>query len=261
MPVPFIPNELFLEIAEQIPEPSTLLSLLLSNRRLSLLVTPVLHCRAAESSTRFRGKTALEHAVSCGDLGQVHSMLSASTLRINARNVNSWTLLDTAIRSRHPDMVQLLLTHGADVAAHGRRYGTTPLALAVLTAQHDVIRMLLAKGADVLAFHKIKGTRMLIPEYEFTVLHYAILKKDLPTLRVLLEGADCGSFGQALMEALVKARGCAYWKRLWDEAAKYLRLLMTPGAHPLWEDPKWMCPVMELYFDRVENDFFRIEGW
>jgi ankyrin repeat protein len=260
MPVPFIPNELFLEIAEQIPELSTLLSLLLSNRRLSLLVTPVLLRKAAESSTRFRGKTALEHAVSCGDLGQVHSMLSASTLRINARNVNSWTLLDTAIRSRHPDMVQLLLTHGADVAAHGRRYGTTPLALAVLTAQHDVIRMLLAKGADVLALHKIKGTTIgLFREYEFTVLHYAICKKDLPTVRLLLEGADCGRKGQALIEALVQAWGCEDGERPWDEAAKALRSLITPGAHPLQHDYPSKC--MNLYFDRVENDFFSIKGW
>jgi hypothetical protein len=39
-------------------------------------------------------------------------------------------------------------------------------------------------------------------EYEFTVLHYAVLKRDLPTMRVLLEGADCGRRRQALMEAL-----------------------------------------------------------
>jgi hypothetical protein len=53
--------------------------------------------------------------------------------------------------------VRVLSTHGADVAAHGRRYGTTPLALAVLTVQHDVIRILLAKGVDVWALHKFKG--------------------------------------------------------------------------------------------------------
>jgi hypothetical protein len=265
MPVPFIPNALFLEIAKQIPELSTLLSLLLSNRRLSTLLTPVLLRKAAESSTRFRGKTALEHAVSCGDLEPVHSMLSASTLRINARNVNSWTLLDTAIRSRHPDMVQLLLAHGADVAAHGRRYGTTPLALAVLTAQHDVIRMLLAKGADVLALHKIKGVRKSSAcfGYEFTVLHYAICKKDLSTVRVLLEGADCGRKGQALIEALVEAWGCEDGERPWGEAAKALRSLITPGAHPLLHDYPSKCLDfdMNLYFDRVENDFFSIKGW
>jgi ankyrin repeat protein len=96
-------------------------------------------------------KTALEYVVSCGDLELVYTLdaIRQHFLRLNARNVNSWTHLDTAIR----------MAHGADVAAHGRRYGTTPLALAVLTAQHDVIRMLLATGADVWALHKIKGDK------------------------------------------------------------------------------------------------------
>jgi hypothetical protein len=37
-------------------------------------------------------------------------------------------------------------------------------------------------------------------EYEFMVLHYAVLKRDSPTVRVLLEGADHGrAYGGAAL--------------------------------------------------------------
>jgi ankyrin repeat protein len=89
---------------------------------------------AAESSTLCACfcKTALEYAVSRGDLSLVNSRLSASTLYVNTCNINGWTFLDTALRDKNRDLIQLLLAHKVDIAAQRPSYYTTPLALAVL---------------------------------------------------------------------------------------------------------------------------------
>jgi ankyrin repeat protein len=122
MTLPFLPNKLFIAIAEQTSELGTLLSPMLSNKALSTLLAPVLLLKTAQSSVVSNGKTALEHAVSRGDLKLAESMLAASTLRINERDINCWTLPDIVIRNRHTGLIQLLLTHGADVAMQSPRY-------------------------------------------------------------------------------------------------------------------------------------------
>jgi hypothetical protein len=37
---------------------------------------------------------------------------------------------------------------------------------------------------------------------EFTGLHYAVLRQDLPTVRVLLQEADCGKGSAAILEVV-----------------------------------------------------------
>jgi hypothetical protein len=254
MTLPFLPNELFIAIAEQTSELGTLLSLMLSNKALSTLLAPVLLLKAAESSAVSKGKTALEHAVSRGDLKLAEAMLSASTLRINERDINRWTLLDIAIRNRHIGLIQLLLAHGADVAMQSPRYCSSPMVLAVLTGQHDVIRMLVAKGADVWALHKVKGF-----ELEFTVLHYAVFRRDLGTVRLLLEGADIGEGTQAIMEALHCCELVWYQNAGWNEIAEVLRPLIPPGSvglpfHGYWEE----FASLEYYFEKLEKDFLLV---
>jgi hypothetical protein len=249
---------------------------MLSYKALSTLLAPVLLLKAAESSAVSNGKTALEHAVSRGDLKLAVSMLSASTLRINERDINRWTLLDITIRNRHTKfcsflieflekkerrnsreqskfrqtlltvhdaldaqklnvycpvvqrymgasrvkagLIQLLLAHGADVATQSPRYCSSPMVLAVLTAQHDGIRMLVAKGADVWALHKVKGFQM-----EFTVLHYAVFRRGLGTVRLLREGADIAEGTQAIMEALCCELTAWYQNAGWNEIAEVLK--------------------------------------
>jgi ankyrin repeat protein len=183
MSLPRLPNEMFIAIAEQVPDLNTILTMMTSNRTLSTLLAPVLLRNAAESGALVNGNTVLGDALSRGNLELVDAMLSASTLRIDTNNIDNWTLLATAIRDKHMGMIELLLAHGADANAQGAHHfaatflelaldlvpeparatyadrifkifmrymtHTTPLALAVLAGQRDFIPMLVAKGADV----------------------------------------------------------------------------------------------------------------
>ena len=62
---------------------------------------------------------------------------------------SNYTALDQASEAGHPDLVALLLDHGADV--NGRANGISPLLLAVAPGHVEVARMLLDHGADVSA--------------------------------------------------------------------------------------------------------------
>jgi hypothetical protein len=241
---------MFIAIAEQAPDLNTILTMMTSNRTLSTLLAPVLLRNAAESGALVSGNTVLGDALSRGNLELVDAMLSASTLRIDANNIDNWTLLATAIRDKNMDMIELLLAHGADVNAQGADR-TTPLALAVLTEQHDVIRMLVAKGADVWTRirHGVNFAR------EYTVLHYALLKEDIETIKVLLEVADTAKGSHAICEALTCCE-YAFTEAMWWDMWDVLRPFYTPGTACEWSyDDFTRFLSLEDYFYELKRIF------
>ncbi|KAF7524869.1 hypothetical protein PCG10_005452 [Penicillium crustosum] len=60
-----------------------------------------------------------------------------------------WTALQFAISSGHPNIIQLLLSHGADPNGVSQNKFTTPLTLAAQCGQEATVRLLLERGVDV----------------------------------------------------------------------------------------------------------------
>ena len=89
--------------------------------------------------------------------------------------------LDHASYQGAVDLVRLLLDHGADVNAQGKKTKNTPLHCASMTGKADVVRVLLQQGAEVNA----RNTNNSTP------LHEASARGHVESSRVLLEyGAD-----------------------------------------------------------------------
>lgn len=177
-----VPNELLLIIAENlIKRPKHVNSLLLSNRRLASLLTPLLHSLAIQDKD---GWTALQWAAQRGHealaelvlskganvnamdnfFGQSAFYLAVKHQRVgligillaNGADMNSdkelrRTALNWAAREGRADVVGLLLEGGAggDLGDGALLYGATPLHLAASNGHEAVIRLLLDNGADI----------------------------------------------------------------------------------------------------------------
>jgi ankyrin repeat protein len=159
---------------------------------------------AVDPAEDFQAVTPLAHALAGGDAGVVSLFLDRGA-EVAA---HSGKLLGIAIALNRPDLVRLLLEHGADarrvnslgpldattrpiadlLLAHG---GRVPSALLPRACRADVshnalhrVTVLLEYGADVNG----RGREGL------TALHYAVRGGDLAVIRCLLEhGADVGA--------------------------------------------------------------------
>lgn len=88
-------------------------------------------------------------AIKAGDTAQVKSALEAQPdLLQNTQGTNGETLLFLAAKQGNKEMVELLLTQGAEVniPAPG---GYTPLHAAAQNGQEDIILLLLKNNADI----------------------------------------------------------------------------------------------------------------
>lgn len=177
-----VPNELLLIIAENLTKrPKHVNSLLLSNRRLAFLLTPLLHSLAVQNKDGWaalqwaaqRGhKTLAKLVLSKGAdvnatdnfFGQSAFYLAVKSQRVgfigilltNGANMDSdqesrRTALNWAARDGRVDVVELLLKGGADADLRDGIlvHGATSLHLAASNGHESVIRLLLANGADI----------------------------------------------------------------------------------------------------------------
>jgi ankyrin repeat protein len=81
-----------------------------------------------------------------GDAAQIEQLLGAG-LPVNLTNSAGDTLLLLAAYHAHPDLVTVLLQHGADTSRVNDR-GQTALGAAVFRRSEPVVRALLTAGAD-----------------------------------------------------------------------------------------------------------------
>ncbi|WP_257462005.1 ankyrin repeat domain-containing protein [Archangium lipolyticum] len=104
------------------------------------------------------GKTPLTCAVLGGHAALAEELLrrganlearSSTVLPLEDRNDSGWHPLHYAADRRHPLLVQLLLTAGAQVDPQTTE-GTTPLMLAARRGDEDCLHLLLRAGADPL---------------------------------------------------------------------------------------------------------------
>jgi ankyrin repeat protein/truncated hemoglobin YjbI len=169
---------------------------------------------AVDPAEDFQRVTPLAHALAGGATGVVSFLLERGA-QVRA---HSGKLLDIAILLNRPDLVRVLLEHGADareaaslgpldlparpiadlLIAHGAR---VPTGLLPRACRADVgrnalhrVRVLLGYGADVNGRSR-EGC---------TALHYAARSGDLPLIRLLLAGgADAGAVDHAGLTPLL----------------------------------------------------------
>ncbi|KAM6222236.1 B-cell lymphoma 3 protein [Rhynchocyon petersi] len=105
------------------------------------------------------------------------------TVDLEARNYDGLTALHVAVNYECPEVVLLLLEHGADIDAMDIKSGRSPLIHAVENNNHSMVQLLLQHGANVNA-QMYSGS---------SALHSASGRGLLPLVRTLVRsGADSG---------------------------------------------------------------------
>lgn len=117
-----------------------------------------------------------------GDMQRVAAIVKSTPSVVNER-ANGEPLLFAAVRGGNADVVEYLLTHGAQLEVTGR-FKQSPLQLTSYIGYTDVARVLLDNGADI----GEKGP------WGETALHWAAVRGNTDVAALLLErGADANS--------------------------------------------------------------------
>ncbi len=85
-----------------------------------------------------------------GDLKKIKALLEEHPEWINATSWGNWTLLHRASQNGHKDIVDFLISKGADLEAR-TALGMTPLYVAIYERKEVTVKQLIEKGADVFA--------------------------------------------------------------------------------------------------------------
>lgn len=192
-----LPSTILVSLSTHYLSPSSLRSLHATNQRLCTLLTPVLHCLAAQPSF---APTALHYAVAHRNEPLIRHILSSANLHIHGTPLHGELLVPLLLdpdqtrrlvitdRSLHgtplhwaarygsATVTRTLLARGVGVDAAARN-GATALGWAAYNGCPEVIRMLLDAGAD----STLKDRAGLRP------LHYALAKGKKEAVEMLKE--------------------------------------------------------------------------
>ena len=125
---------------------------------------------------------ALFKAIRNGKIEMVKEAI-ANGANVNTFNINIISPLHYAVSSSQNDIVELLISKGADVNFIGGNRGFSPLIVAINGNNVEVVRMLLANGADIYA--KDGNTNGESP------LFYSLNSGNIEITKMLIdEGAD-----------------------------------------------------------------------
>ena len=104
----------------------------------------------ADERSGSRRETPLLLAIENGHTGAV-VVLVACGADVNATTADGWTALHSAAQEEQPEVVALLLRHGADLHARTSigRHGVQPLHVAAFNGRLGAVKVLIAHGADV----------------------------------------------------------------------------------------------------------------
>lgn len=113
------------------------------------------------------GFTPLIQAVRNRDIPMVEYLISLPSTDINAVDRNKYMLppLSHAVQARRIDMVELLVSNGADVnypEKSNKNYYNTPLMIASWGGQLDIVKLLVENGACLNQVDKLNGFTSLI---------------------------------------------------------------------------------------------------
>lgn len=104
-------------------------------------------CMDVDSETDSNHDTALTLACAGGHEELVELLLSRGA-DIEHRDKKGFTPLILAATAGHEKVVEILLNHGADIEAQSERTKDTPLSLACSGGRYEVVELLLNKGAN-----------------------------------------------------------------------------------------------------------------
>ena len=111
-------------------------------------------------STRSKNKK-LSNAARDGKFDDVRRwcLENEETVDVNGKDNHGWTALHWASRSGHYDIVELLLTHGAEINAVTNR-NTTPLMMACANGNSSITKLLLDRGFNANAVNDHGNTAL-----------------------------------------------------------------------------------------------------
>ena len=116
---------------------------------------------------------SIHNAAREGNIEAIKQHLAAGTdLNKTKRNV---TPLHTAAEYGHKEIVELLITNGANVNAYGLSNGLTPLHVATIRGHNQVAELLITGGANVNAKSDV----------DKTPLDWAVIKKKTEAANLL----------------------------------------------------------------------------
>jgi ankyrin repeat protein len=242
-----LPNEILLLVAERLG-PKDVNSFLQTNRRFAVLFTQCLHKLALQDVDDF---TSLQWAAWSGHKSLARLVL-AKGADINylppaeEEDKTYKTALHLACENGDEEMVQLLLTHGADTSTRipprGTMAGTTALHMAVKSGSENVVATLLSHGANP-SVTDINGNSPLI---------WAIGSDHIGILRLFLEGG-------ADLSLTPKGTTPLHWAaRLGHDAM--VRMLLAHGADSGIQDATGLTALGRVTADRGPAATETIEG-
>lgn len=204
-----LPNELLLIVAENFDHPSDVSSLTRTSRRLTLLLTPLLHKLALQDK---HGASAIHWAATRGYEPLVRLALQ-SGVEVDGKDWMGRTPLHQAMESCHEATIGLLLAKGASVAARDL-IGCTPLHIA-MRGYTAIVRSLEGGNIDTSHYHENRALATRLQE---------------TAARVLLDhGADPNAQTSDGDTSLHYAARFCHSAR----SRQLIRLLLNKGADPL----------------------------
>jgi ankyrin repeat protein len=126
------------------------------------------------------------------------------------------TALIAGAKGGRTEVVELLLTHGADVNAKDKQFGASPLIWASISGNADTVKLLLDKGADIKATEEKNGMNALLA---------ASVRGNMGTVKLLVDkGVDVNSRDK-------DGRSPLMWAAHGGQI-ETLKLLLDKGADP-----------------------------
>jgi ankyrin repeat protein len=186
------------------------------------MIGMLLEAGADPNAAQWTGETVLMTCAATGSAAAVKQLLGAGAEVNAAESEKGQTALMWAVAERHPEVVKLLVDHGADVRARSK---LIPLPE---TFQIESANIFGSSYAPTVHFPKTAGG--------FTPLLFAAQQGDIESARMLLAaGADVNEVNEEDGSALVVASASGH-----EELALYL---LEQGADPMATDAYGITPL------------------